>query len=288
MHHDVIIIGAGPAGLFAAYELATNSTLSVAIIEQGKDISQRHCPVSFRSLRCEKCQPCNILSGLGGAGGLSDGKLNFRSDIGGNLTDYISNARADKIIHHIEQIFLNHGVVGKRYDQDTSALEKKAMQHGITYIPIPQRHIGSDRLPRIITNLKKTLKEYGVMFYFNTAVKNIVYEKTYNLVLSNKQTVQTDIILAAPGRAGSTWLSNEAHRLGITTSYAPIDVGVRVEVPSEIMDHITSQTWDPKFHITTDTYQDFIRTFCTCPNGYVVMENYEDYVSVNGHSMKHQ
>jgi uncharacterized FAD-dependent dehydrogenase len=286
--YDVVIIGAGPAGLFAAYELITTKKLKVAIIDQGKDIKQRKCPLSFRSIRCEKCDPCNILCGLGGAGGLSDGKLNLKSDIGGNLQEFLSEEEANKLIIRIEKIFLEHGVTGKLYGENAEGLEKKAKQQGISFISIPQRHIGSDRLPEIITSIKHTLEAHGCVFFLNTKVERIIYGKPYKLVLFDYKTIDADVVLAAPGRSGGEWLSSEAKRLGIPTRYAPLDVGVRVEVSSEIMQHIIAQAWDPKFHIITNTYQDSLRTFCTCPNGYVVMEDYKEYICVNGHSMANQ
>jgi uncharacterized FAD-dependent dehydrogenase len=282
--YDVIIIGAGPAGLFAAYELATNSSLKVLIVDKGKDIKDRICPSMKEFRRCLKCKPCNILCGLGGAGGLSDGKLNLKPDIGGNLEEFVPRKQADEMIEKIDNIFLEHGASKKLYGRDAVFLEKKAATCGIEFIPIPQRHIGSDMLPGVVTSIKNFLENKGVIFRLNTEVTQIKNNGMYSLVLSDKSEIQAHFIIVATGRAGADWFKSEADRLGIKTRFAAIDIGVRVEVPAVVMENIIEFAWDPKFHIYTKKYDDFVRTFCTCPNGFVVMEDYGEYVCVNGHS----
>ena len=282
---DVAIIGAGPAGLFAAYELASNSDASIIVVDKGKDIRKRKCPLSHFT-KCLKCEPCNILCGLGGAGGLSDGKLNLRADIGGNLKEFTKDA--DELIKEIDEIFLRHGAPPKLYGESLSAIEKKASQHGIKFIPIPQRHIGSDLLPDVISSFKRELESLGVKFLLEKEVEEIERkERSYKLI-GRDFTINAKYVLAAVGRSGADWLARQAEKFGIKTRYAPIDIGVRVEVPSVIMEDIVEKAWDPKFHMYTPTYDDFVRTFCTCPNGFVVMEDYGDYVSVNGHSSMHE
>ena len=282
--YDVAIIGAGPAGLFAAYELAVNSTLKIIIIDKGKDINHRKCPSIEGYRRCQKCNPCNILCGLGGAGGLSDGKLNLKSDVGGNLEEFITKQEADHIISKIDKIFLEHGASKKLYGKNSEELEKKAAISGIEFIPIPQRHIGSDMLPAVVSSLRSFLEENGITFKLNTKVLNIEKNDEYILKTENEADIRAKYIIAATGRAGSDWLANQAQKHNIKTRYAPIDIGVRVEVPAVVMNNVISYAWDPKFHIYTKTYDDFVRTFCTCPNGFVVMEDYGDYIAVNGHS----
>ncbi len=284
MLYDVAIIGAGPAGLFAAYKLTSNKSLNIIVIDKGKDINDRTCPSLTGMIRCLKCKPCNILCGLGGAGGLSDGKLNLKSDIGGNLEDFVSKEEANNLVSKIDNIFLEHGASKKLYGKNSIELEKIAAMHGIEFIPIPQRHIGSDMLPSVVTSIKNYLKDRGVSFLLNTGVKQITSNNSFKLVLENDQQIETRFVLAATGRAGADWLIPETKRLGIDTRFAPIDIGVRVEVPSVVMENIIEYAWDPKFHIQTKTYDDFVRTFCTCPNGFVVMEDYGEYISVNGHS----
>jgi uncharacterized FAD-dependent dehydrogenase len=234
--------------------------------------------------RCLKCKPCNILCGLGGAGGLSDGKLNLKSDIGGNLEEFVSRSEADNLINKIDKIFLEHGASKKLYGKDSVFLEKKAATCGIEFIPIPQRHIGSDMLPSVVTSIKNFLESKGVIFRLNTEVKHIKKNSIYSLTLSNGSEIQSHFIIVAAGRAGSDWFKSEADRLRIKTRFAPIDIGVRVEVPAVVMENIIEFAWDPKFHINTKKYDDFVRTFCTCPNGFVVTEDYGEYICVNGHS----
>ena len=284
MIYDVVIIGAGPASLFAAYELSTNSSLKVLIVDKGKDIKDRICPSIREFRRCLKCKPCNILCGLGGAGGLSDGKLNLKSDIGGNLEEFVSRNEANNLINKIDKLFLEHGASKKLYGKDSVFLEKKAATCGIEFIPIPQRHIGSDMLPSVVTSIKNFLESKGVIFRLNTEVKHIKKNSIYSLTLSNGSEIQSHFIIVATGRAGSDWFKSEADRLGIKTRFAPIDIGVRVEVPAVVMENIIEFAWDPKFHINTKKYDDFVRTFCTCPNGFVVTEDYGEYICVNGHS----
>jgi len=285
LNYDVIIIGAGPAGLFAAYELADKTSLKILIVDKGKDINERKCPSLSEVIRCIKCKPCNILCGLGGAGGLSDGKLNLKSYIGGNLEEFVSSKEADNLVARIDYIFLEHGASKKLYWKKSIELEKRAASHGIEFIPIPQRHIGSDMLPAVITSIKKYLEKKGVKFLLNTEVKNILKKNHhFELILDREKKIDAEFVLAAAGRSGADWLSAEAERLGIVTRFAPIDVGIRVEVPAVVMEGVIEYAWDPKFHIYTKTYDDFVRTFCTCPNGFVVMEDYGEYIGVNGHS----
>ena len=288
MNYDVIIIGAGPAGLFAAYELADKTSLKILIVDKGKDINERKCPSLSEVIRWIKCKPCNILCGLGGAGGLSDGKLNLKSDIGGNLEEFVSRKEADNLVSWIDNIFLEHGASKKLYGKKSTDLEKLAASHGIEFIPIPQRHIGSDILPTVITSIKKYLEKKGVKFLLKTEVKKISKKnRNYELTLDGENKIEAEFILGAAGRSGADWLSSEAKRLGILTRFAPIDIGIRVEVPAVVMEGIIEYAWDPKFHIYTKTFDDFVRTFCTCPNGFVVMEDYGEYIGVNGHSNSH-
>jgi hypothetical protein len=282
--YDVVVIGAGPAGLFAAYELVNNSNLSVLIIDKGKDILNRQCPSLKEYQRCFQCNPCNILCGLGGAGGLSDGKLNLKADVGGNLEEFVSKEEADALVSKIDEIFLKHGASDKLYGNQAHALQTKAASEGLEFIPIPQRHIGSDMLPGVITSLRIDLERKGANFLLQTEVVDITYDNCFKIRLADGQVIESRFVIGATGRYGGDWLNAQAKKLGINTKYAPIDIGVRVEVPAVVMEKIIDYAWDPKFHIYTPTYDDFVRTFCTCPNGFVVMEDYGDYIGVNGHS----
>ncbi|RLE53815.1 MAG: FAD-dependent oxidoreductase [Candidatus Methanomethylicota archaeon] len=285
MKPDVIIIGAGPAGLFAAHELAYKSRLSILIIDQGKDVDQRICPAKQYSY-CKKCTPCNIMSGVGGAGTLSSGLLNLRPDIGGNLIKLTgSEEEAWKLVNYVDSVFLKYGAPKKIYHADgeiVEELERKAAAAGAKFIPIPQRHIGSDKAPQIIKNFKRDLETKGVTFLLNTKVAHI---NRGSILLEDGRELEAEYIIAAPGRVGAEWLAQEARRLKIPTKHEPIDIGVRVEVPAVVMEPIIKVNRDPKFHIYTKTYDDFVRTFCVNHRGFVVQELYDNFVGVNGHSM---
>ena len=291
MKCDVLIIGAGPAGLFAANELADK--LKVVVVDKGRDLKERTC-VALMNGSCRKCLPCNITGGLGGAGGLSDGKLNLRPDIGGNLEEFVSNKEAWSIINKIDQIFLKHGASEELYAPDNdeiSPILKRAAATGIKFIPIVQRHMGSDKTPPIINSIKEELEEKGVLFMLETEVLDIIVDdrlKGAKLRNNNEGDflVKCDYLIAAPGRIGAKWLSDQTDKLEIPVKHNPVDVGVRVELPQIVMDEITKINWDPKFHIITKTYDDFVRTFCVCNKGFVVEEVYDDFMGVNGHSMR--
>lgn len=289
---DVLIIGAGPAGLFAASELADH--LKVVVVDKGRDMDQRSC-LALKNGTCRKCLPCNITGGLGGAGGLSDGKLNLKPDIGGDLEEFVSREEAWAIIRKIDQFFLEHGAPDELYDPDEEALSpvlRESAASGIKFIPIIQRHMGSDKTPAIINSIKMELQDKGVKFLLETDVLDIIIadEGIKGAVLKNNQKgkfkIDCKYLLAAPGRVGAYWLSDQMKKLGIPIKHNPVDIGVRVELPQIIMDAVTRINWDPKFHIITSTYDDFVRTFCVCNRGFVVEEAYDDFTGVNGHSMR--
>ncbi len=288
---DVLIIGAGPAGLFAASELI-GSGLDVLIVEAGKDVDERKCPLSTTT-KCRKCNPCNVMSGVGGAGGLSDGKLNLRPDIGGNLAEFTQDDdEAWELVDKVDKTFLAHGVPDNGYGMGDEAeeLRHRAASVGINFIPIRQRHVGSDKLPQVIGSMKGWLASKGMDFMLRTEVKEILVDggRVRGVVTRTRKgsrEIGCDQIIACPGRSGAIWFAKEGERLGVNTNHAPVDIGVRVEVRSMVMDPVTRINWDPKFHIYTTTYDDWVRTFCTCPYGFVTKEDYGDFVGVNGHSM---
>lgn len=281
---DVIIIGAGPAGLFAAKEIAENSDLSVKIIEKGKPISERNCP-STKTGECIECEPCDVMHGVGGTGGMSDGTLNLHPKIGGDLTKFVNRKTANSLIEEIDSTFQKHGASKKIYGEDTAETDKlarKAAAADVKFIPIRQRHMGSENLPKIITSFRKYLEEKGVKFQVNSEVEEI----QPGVAIIQGKKVKSKYILAAPGRSGAVWLAKQAQKLGLKISHGAIDVGVRVEVPSIVMEPVIEVSRDPKFHIRPESFDDFVRTFCTNHKGFVVEERYERYVGVNGHALK--
>ncbi|MEZ5334465.1 MAG: NAD(P)/FAD-dependent oxidoreductase [Methanolobus sp.] len=289
--HDVVIVGAGPAGLFAAYELTTKK-LDVLIIDAGMDIDKRHCSMSSLS-SCDHCNPCSILCGVGGAGAYSDGTLNLRPDIGGNLADFTGdNESAWKLVDYVDDIYLKYGAPEKIYaarSVEAEALKRRAASAGARFIDIKQRHIGSDNAADLISSMKKDLESQGVSFLLNSKVDDIIVEggSCAGVRIGGKE-IRSRFTLLAPGRVGYKWMNSIVENYSLNFSYSGVDIGVRVEVPAIIMDPVTRVNHDPKFHIYTSSYDDFVRTFCTNEHGFVVKEEYEGFVATNGHSMHSQ
>ena len=283
---DVVIVGAGPAGLFAALELAERSHLKVLIVDKGDAPTKRVCPEqNYRG--CTKCSPCNVLCGVGGAGTLSSGRLNLRPDIGGDLITLLGDEdKAWRLVKEVDETFLKYGCPEKIYDptsKEIEELERKSAAVGVKFISIPQREIGTDNAPKVIQNFMEDLEAKGVRFLLRRKVLHI--DKGV-VKLSNGDVINCKYVLVAPGRSGQDWLAEEAKRLGIPTRHEPIDIGVRVEVPAIVMEPITSISRDPKFHIYTEKYDDFVRTFCVNHRGFVCLEVYDgNLVGVNGHCM---
>uniref|UniRef100_A9AAN9 FAD-dependent pyridine nucleotide-disulphide oxidoreductase n=1 Tax=Methanococcus maripaludis (strain C6 / ATCC BAA-1332) TaxID=444158 RepID=A9AAN9_METM6 len=287
-YFDVVIIGAGPAGLFAAFELSKYDKLKILVIDKGKDVLDRYCAAD-KLKKCIKCEPCQIMHGVGGAGGLSDGTLNLRPDIGGNLSEITDDENyAWQLIFEVDKIFMTHGgpkKLSKGSFEKIKSLQRHSAQNGVRFIPIIQRHIGSDHTKQLINNIKNTLQNRGVSFLLNTEVLEFEKNKVFANISGKKELIKTKYIIVAPGRGNADWFLKISEKIGLKANHGPIDVGVRVEVPSIIMESITEINHDPKFHIYTNTYDDFVRTFCTNPYGFVVEENYGDTIGVNGHSM---
>ena len=285
MKYDVIIIGAGPAGLFAGHEISKNSKLKVLIIDMGGEVKKRKCPME-KTDECIKCDPCHVMSGVGGAGGLSDGTLNIRPDIGGNLFEFMKGKEAWGLVRHVDRIWVKAGAPSKLYkatSKEEEELSRKAASSGLEFVQIPQRHIGSDHTPEVVASIANYLKRRGVKFLLKTTVTDIVKG---GVKLKDGKELKARYILAAPGRSGAPWFVKQAKNMKIDITHGPIDVGVRVEVPGILMDPVCKINRDPKFHVRTPTYDNFVRTFCVNHRGYVVKEVYNVYVGVNGHSLR--
>jgi hypothetical protein len=271
--------------LFAAHELSTKTKLSVTVVDWGREIEKRRCPATEKG-KCIGCVPCHIMCGLGGAGGMSSGILNLRHDIGGDLTEFTKNVKeAEELVKEVDEIFLEHGAPRELYGtgpRGTEELGRKAAAAGMKFVPIQQRHIGSEHLPSVIKSFRKSLHEKGVKFMLNSKVERIKRGE----VEVKGRSLKTKYILAAPGRVGADWFGGQAKRLGVKLSHGPVDIGVRVEVPAVIYEPVTRVNRDPKFHIRTKTFDDFVRTFCTNERGFVMEERYNDHVGVNGQSLR--
>jgi len=292
LNFDVAVVGAGPAGLFAAHEIASRSKgkLKVVVIDQGLDVHSRKCPVQEEYSLCQRCPICHVMSGVGGAGALSSGLLNLRPDVGGDLVSLTRNEEeAWNLVSYVDSLFLKYGAPSQLHGIDLEAsaeLERKAAAVGIKFIPIPQRHLGSDLAPKVIQAFKESLEHMGVSFLLETHVEDVKPRKDrHELLLHSGEALTAKYVVLAPGRIGAKWMKELSRRLNIPSYPEPIDIGVRVEVPASVMEHVIRVCRDPKFHIYTDTYDDFVRTFCVNHRGFVVKEVYDDIVGVNGHSL---
>jgi len=291
--YDVAIVGAGPAGLFCAYELMQkNSKLKVALIDRGRKADTRMCPMKINGGKCLNCNPCQILSGFGGAGTFSDGKLNFIPKLGkSDLFKYMSQSEAYQLIDDTEEIFNKFGMDSDVYPSnmdEAKEIGKDVAKTGARLLIIKQKHLGSDKLPGYIKDFTDFLEKEGVDIYENANVLDIV-EKTknnYELEIEKKESISAKRVVVAPGRTGAKWVQELADKYSIPYTSQSIEIGVRVEVRKEILEDITNIIYDPTIFIKTDTYTDEIRTFCTNPGGYVTKENYYGFICVNGHSLK--
>jgi len=294
--YDVVIIGAGPAGLFAAYELIVNKPeLKILLLDQGKFAKNRVCPMNKKGTLCVNCNPCNIMAGYGGAGTFSDGKLNFVPKLGkSDLFKYMNEEEAYAIIDDTERIFNKFGMDSEVYPSnmdEAKEIRKKVALTGARLMLIKQKHLGSDKLPMYIETFTEFLKEQGVEVLENAEVIDIIsnkkdnHEIKYNL-LGKPKNVNSKKVIVAPGRTGAKWVQELADKYKIDYTSQSIEIGVRVEVRKELLEDITNVIYDPTIFIKTDTYSDEIRTFCTNPGGYVAKENYYGFICVNGHALK--
>ena len=293
--YDVVIVGAGPAGLFTAYELLEkNKKLKVAILDRGLKADKRVCPMNRDKTECKNCKPCGILSGYGGAGTFSDGKLNFVPKLGKtDLFKYMGRQDAYDLIDDTENIFNKFNMDSKVYPTNMDEAEKikeKISKVGASLLIIKQKHLGSDKLPTYINDISNYLEKEGVDLFERCDVTDINKEKNgYKIIYKNgkkEESIDTKYVVVAPGRTGAKWIQELADKYEIPYVSQSIEIGVRVEVRKEILSEITSVIYDPTIFIKTKTYGDEIRTFCTNPGGFVAKENYEGYICVNGHSLK--
>lgn len=292
---DIIIIGAGPSGIFCAYELINKRPdLKILIIEKGRAIEKRQCP-KRTTKRCVGCQPCSITTGFAGAGAFSDGKLSLSPDVGGNLPSILGYEETIKLLKESDDIYLKFGADEKVYGINKAAeirdIRRKAINANLKLIECPIRHLGTEEGYKIYSRLQQYLLEKGVMMEFNTMVNDIIIEENRAKAV---ETDKGDIITApeivsAVGREGADWFSHICHGHGIETQVGTVDIGVRVEVRDEIMEFLNKNLYEAKLVYYTPTFDDKVRTFCTNPSGEVATEYYEDGLAVvNGHAYKSQ
>ena len=287
MNYDVIIIGAGPGGIFSAYELANKSDLKIAVFEAGSELIKRHCPIDGDKIKsCINCKTCSIMNGFGGRGAFSDGKYNITNDFGGTLHEYIGREKAIKLMEYVDKINLSHGGEGTAlYSTAGSSFKKLCMQNKLTLLEASVRHLGTDINYVVLENLYNELKD-KVDFYFNTPVRTI--EKItngYKIICDNGEYTCKKCIVSV-GRSGSKWMQHICESLDIHTKSNRVDLGVRVELPAPIFDHITDELYEGKIVYQTEKFEDPVRTFCMNPHGIVVNENTNGIITVNGHSFE--
>jgi uncharacterized protein len=288
--YDVIIVGAGPAGLFAAHYLSEHADLRILVLDKGKAPDRRKCPMND-IMQCQRCKPCNILCGVGGAGLFSDGKLNYIHKLGKtDLTQFMDERAAQDLIIETEQIFNRFGMDGPVYPTDMAAaqaIRKTAKRHGIDLLIIRQKHLGSDRLPQHIATMAEAIRARGVVIHTSEEVREITTAAgRVTGVVTNRKSYRAPYVVLAPGRAGADWMGRVAAQFDLALRQRGIEVGVRVELHNDILQDLCEIIYDPTFFIQTSKYDDQTRTFCTNRGGFVAMENYSRFVCVNGHAFQ--
>ena len=286
MDYDVIIIGAGPGGIYAAYELTKeNNGLNVAVFEAYKRLEERKCPIDGVKVKsCINCPSCSIMSGFGGAGAFSDGKYNITNDFGGTLHEYIGKDEAIRLMKYVDDINMSHGGEGtKLYSTANSSFKKLCRQNNLILLDASVRHLGTDINYVVLSNLYDELKD-KVDFCFRTPVEHIELIDGGYCVITAEGRFTCKKCIVSVGRSGSKWIEEICHELGIPTESNRVDIGVRVELPAELFSHITDELYESKIVYKTEKFEDRVRTFCMNPRGSVVNENTNGIVTVNGHS----
>ncbi len=286
MKYDIIIIGAGPGGIFSAYELSKLAPeLKVAVFEAGHALNKRHCPIDGDKIKtCISCKSCSIMSGFGGAGAFSDGKYNITNDFGGTLHEYIGKKQALDLMHYVDEINMAHGGEGtKLYTTAGTKFKKECIQHDLHLLDASVRHLGTDINYVVLENIYAELKD-KVDFFFDTPVKTVeVIDGGYEVKLEDTS-YTCDKCIISVGRVGSKWMENICKELKIPTKSNRVDIGVRVELPADVFSHLTDELYESKIVYKTPKYGDKVRTFCMNPKGAVVNENTNGIITANGHS----
>ena len=284
--YDVIIIGAGPGGIFSAYELMKqDENLKIAVFDAGHSLEQRHCPIDGEKVKsCISCKTCAIMNGFGGAGAFSDGKYNITNDFGGTLFEYIGRQKALELMKYVDTINMSHGGEGtKMYSTAGTDLKKVCLQNKLKLLDASVRHLGTDVNYVVLKNLYDEMKDH-MDFFFDTPVEKIQVKEDGYLVSTKDAEYACKKCIVSVGRSGSKWMETVCEDLEIPTKSNRVDIGVRVELPAVIFSHLTDELYESKIVYRTEKFEDNVRTFCMNPYGIVVNENTNGIVTVNGHS----
>jgi len=287
LKYDVVIVGAGPAGIFSAMELVENTSLNILILDKGVDIDKRKCPAS-RGLGCLNCDPCNVLHGWGGAGAFSDGKLTLSTKVGGWLGEYVNEEELQKLVDYVDGVYTKFGAPSNVYGGDVDQVEeidRKASLAGLKLIPQRVRHMGTEKCADTLRKMQRFLNG-RVEVKTRSEVKGLVVEdgKVKGVETVDGDKIPAKYVIVAPGRSGAEWLKAEAQALGLKTLNNPVDVGVRVEVQAPVLEELTKVLYEPKLVYYSRFFDDVVRTFCVAPYGEVITESYDGVLTVNGQS----